>query len=50
MLHAMGEREAASKVESAVAWLYGETDVRTYDLGGNVGTMAFAETLAKRLS
>ncbi len=50
MLHAMGEREAASKVESAVAWLYGETDVRTCDLGGNVGTMAFAETLAKRVS
>jgi isocitrate dehydrogenase (NAD+) len=50
MLHAMGEREAASKVEGAVAWLYAETDVRTYDLGGTVGTMAFAETLAKRVS
>jgi isocitrate dehydrogenase (NAD+) len=50
MLHAMGERDAAARVESAVAWLYAETDVRTYDLGGSVGTMAFAETLAKRVS
>ena len=33
-----------------MAWLYAETDVRTYDLGGTVGTMAFAETLAKRVS
>jgi isocitrate dehydrogenase (NAD+) len=45
MLHYMGERDAARRVERAVERVYAETDARTGDLGGNLTTTEFTARL-----
>ena len=49
MLHYMGEREAARRIEAAVERLYAESEIRTRDLGGSDTTAAFTEALIRRL-
>lgn len=45
MLHTMGERDAARRVERAVERVYAETEVRTPDLGGSATTEQFTRAL-----
>jgi isocitrate dehydrogenase (NAD+) len=45
MLHYMGERESARRIERAVERVYAETDTRTYDLGGSASTDEFARAV-----
>lgn len=49
MLHYMGERDAARRIESAVSKVYATTDVRTADLGGSSTTTEFASALLTAL-
>ncbi|MEZ4410953.1 MAG: isocitrate dehydrogenase (NAD(+)) [Polyangiales bacterium] len=49
MLHYMGERDAARRIENAVTKVYGETTVRTVDLGGNASTTEFTQALVRAL-
>jgi isocitrate dehydrogenase (NAD+) len=49
MLHAIGEREAARRIERAVERVYAETQVRTAEHGGTSSTMHFAETVMTML-
>lgn len=49
MLHSMGEREAARRIERAVERVYAETDVRTQDLGGTASTGAFTDAIMRLL-
>ena len=49
MLHSMGEREAASRIERAVERAYAETDVRTQDLGGTASTSVFTDAIMRLL-
>ncbi|MEZ4393880.1 MAG: isocitrate/isopropylmalate dehydrogenase family protein [Polyangiales bacterium] len=49
MLDAMGERDAARRVESAVAKVYADTDTRTPDLGGAASTSEFTRALIAQL-
>jgi isocitrate dehydrogenase (NAD+) len=49
MLHTMGERDAAARVEGAVARVFADTDVRTPDLDGTATTAEFTRALIKLL-
>lgn len=49
MLHYMGERDAARRIEAAVERLYATSDIRTRDLGGTDTTAAFTEALIRLL-
>ena len=49
MLHSMGEREAARRIERAVERVYAETDVRTPDLGGSASTGVFTDAIMRLL-
>ena len=49
MLHYMGERDAARRIERAVERTYADTDIRTRDLGGSDSTTAFTEAVARLL-
>jgi isocitrate/isopropylmalate dehydrogenase len=49
MLHSMGEREAARRIERAVERVYAETDVRTQDLNGTASTSAFTDAIMRLL-
>jgi isocitrate dehydrogenase (NAD+) len=50
MLHYMGERDAAQRIEQAVEHVYAKTDVRTGDLGGSASTSEFTGAIVKALS
>ncbi len=50
MLTYMGEREAARKIEAAVAGVYAHTDTRTSDLDGNSTTEDFTRAVISRLA
>jgi isocitrate dehydrogenase (NAD+) len=45
MLRHLGERDAAQKIESAMLKVFTEGNVRTRDIGGQAGTMEFAEAI-----
>jgi len=49
MLKHIGEREAAERVDAAVAAVIEEGKHTTYDLGGTVGTREMGEAIAARL-
>ncbi len=49
MLEWLGENDAARRVESAVAAVVREGEVRTYDMGGTASTMQMAEAIAARV-
>ncbi len=49
MLHSMGERDAARRIERAVERVYAETDVRTPDLGGTATTQQFTDAIVRFL-
>jgi 3-isopropylmalate dehydrogenase len=48
MLDWLGEREAADRVQAAVADVIAEGKVRTYDLGGSATTTEMAQAIADR--
>ena len=50
MLHHIGERVAAEKIERAVTTVYERGDVKTGDLGGNATTDQFTDALCKLVS
>jgi isocitrate/isopropylmalate dehydrogenase len=45
MLRHLGERDAAQKIETAMLKIFTEGNVRTRDIGGQAGTMEFAEAI-----
>jgi isocitrate dehydrogenase (NAD+) len=45
MLRHLGERDAAQKIEAAMLKVFTEGNVRTRDIGGQAGTMEFAEAI-----
>jgi isocitrate dehydrogenase (NAD+) len=45
MLRHLGERDAAQTIESAMLKIFTEGNVRTRDIGGQAGTMEFAEAI-----
>ncbi|HEX8456158.1 MAG TPA: isocitrate dehydrogenase (NAD(+)) [Pyrinomonadaceae bacterium] len=45
MLRHLGERDAAQKIEGAMLKVFSEGAVRTRDIGGQAGTMEFAEAI-----
>jgi isocitrate dehydrogenase (NAD+) len=45
MLRHLGERDAAQKIETAMLKVFTEGNVRTRDIGGQAGTMEFAEAI-----
>ncbi|HLL13962.1 MAG TPA: isocitrate dehydrogenase (NAD(+)) [Pyrinomonadaceae bacterium] len=45
MLRHLGERDAAQKIEGAMLKVFTEGNVRTRDIGGQAGTMEFAEAI-----
>jgi 3-isopropylmalate dehydrogenase len=49
MLDWLGETESATALENAIADVISEGKVRTYDLGGDSGTLDLAEAVAERL-
>jgi 3-isopropylmalate dehydrogenase len=49
MLDWLGEKETASALQAAIAEVIEEGDVRTYDLGGDSGTLDVARAVAERL-
>ncbi|HEY8393303.1 MAG TPA: isocitrate dehydrogenase (NAD(+)) [Thermaerobacter sp.] len=49
MLRHLGERDAADRVERAVADVIAEGRTVTYDLGGNAGTQEMARAIAERV-
>lgn len=49
MLDYLGESEAASRIEKAVAAVVAEGRVRTYDMGGRNSTIEMAKAIAERL-
>ncbi|NLF02136.1 MAG: isocitrate/isopropylmalate dehydrogenase family protein, partial [Anaerolineales bacterium] len=49
MLDWLGERNAAARLEQAVAAVVAEGRVRTYDMGGSAGTLDMARAVAERL-
>jgi isocitrate dehydrogenase (NAD+) len=50
MLHHIGERAAAEKIERAITTLYERGDVKTGDLGGEATTDQFTDALCKLVS
>jgi isocitrate/isopropylmalate dehydrogenase len=49
MLDWLGEAEKAAALESAVAGVIADGNVRTYDMGGSAGTLDLARAVAERL-
>jgi isocitrate/isopropylmalate dehydrogenase len=49
MLDYLGERDAAARLESAVAAVIAEGKVRTYDMGGSASTLDVGEAIASHL-
>jgi isocitrate/isopropylmalate dehydrogenase len=49
MLDWLGETDMASRLEGAVAAVIDEGQVRTYDMGGDNGTLEMAEAIAAKL-
>jgi 3-isopropylmalate dehydrogenase len=49
MLNWLGETEVAQALEKAIADVIAEGKVRTYDLGGDSGTLDVARAVADRL-
>lgn len=49
MLDWLGEKDKAAQVEGAVAAVIAEGKVRTYDMGGNAGTLDVARAIAGKL-
>jgi 3-isopropylmalate dehydrogenase len=49
MLDWLGEREVAQRLEDAIAEVIAEGKVRTYDMGGDAGTLDMARAVAERL-
>jgi 3-isopropylmalate dehydrogenase len=49
MLDWLGEKERAQALQDAVAHVVAEGRVRTYDLGGDSGTLDVARAVAERL-
>jgi 3-isopropylmalate dehydrogenase len=49
MLDWLGEQDRAAQLEGAVAAVLAEGKVRTYDMGGNDGTLDMARAIAARL-
>ncbi len=49
MLDYLGETEKASRIEAAVAYVIGEEQVRTYDMGGTSTTTDMADAIAKAI-
>jgi isocitrate/isopropylmalate dehydrogenase len=49
MLDWLGEADKAARLESAVAQVIAEGDVRTYDMGGTASTLDVAHAIADRL-
>jgi len=45
MLRHLGERDAAQKIEASMLKVFSEGNVRTRDIGGQAGTMEFAEAI-----
>ena len=50
MLEWLGEKEKAAAVDAAVAHVVAEGKTRTYDMGGNAGTLDMARAVAAALS
>jgi isocitrate dehydrogenase (NAD+) len=50
MLRYLNEREAASKIETAMFKVFEEGRVRTRDIGGTAGTAEFAEAIISKMS
>lgn len=49
MLEWLGEAEKAAQIEGAVAAVIAEGNIRTYDMGGDAGTLDMARAIAERL-
>ncbi len=49
MLDWLGETEKAQKLETAIANVIAEGNVRTYDMGGDAGTLDMARAVAQQL-
>ena len=49
MLDWLGETDLATQLESAVAAVIAEGEVRTYDMGGDHSTLEMAEAIARKL-
>ena len=49
MLDWLGEADSAHSLESAIAGVIADGKVRTFDVGGDAGTMAVARAVAERL-
>ena len=49
MLDWLGENDAATRIENAVAAVISEGSVRTYDMGGSATTLGMAEAIAAKL-
>ena len=45
----LGEKEAASRVQSAVSKVLKEGQIRTFDLGGDASTEEMAEEIARKV-
>jgi len=50
MLDYLGEHEKANRLERAIEEVVREGKVRTYDMGGNAGTLDMARAIAKKYS
>ena len=50
MLDYLGEHEKANRLERAIEEVVREGKVRTYDMGGNTGTLDMARAIAKKYS
>jgi len=49
MVEWLGETQIARNIESAVAEMIGQSEVRTYDMGGTAGTLEIARSVAESL-
>jgi isocitrate/isopropylmalate dehydrogenase len=49
MLDWLGETETAAALEGAIGGVIAEGEVRTYDMGGEAGTLDMARAVAERL-
>ena len=50
MLDYLGEHEKANRLERAIEEVVREGKVRTYDMGGDAGTLDMARAIAKKYS
>jgi len=49
MLEYLGEEDLAERVDNAVAQVIGESEIKTYDLGGSASTLDVAKAIADRI-